>query len=42
MPFTTQPCEPGFAMYFGAVIGYLFLWAVFVAGVCAFMLGRKP
>lgn len=43
MPFSTVcPPEPGVLLWFGAIVGYLFLWGLVVAGICSFMLGRKP
>jgi hypothetical protein len=42
MPFTTVCPEPSLWLYFGAVVGYVCIWALVVAAVCAFFLGRKP
>lgn len=42
MPFGTVCPEPGFFLWFGAIVGWLFLAFVFVGTVSAVFLGRKP
>lgn len=40
MPFGTVCPEPSLWLYFGAIVGYLCLWALVVAGVCAWLFRR--